>query len=138
MSYTLNVERNIVDAAERCAVRRGVSLGDMLRAYMIVVIQDDSAQKYIAADRGRRRGMRLGLAKGKYRLPTDEEDRAMDLEIQKMFEESSRHGVAVAELPDIHGDPFDRMLIAQARADGLTLITHDDTIAKYGDSVLKV
>ena len=50
----------------------------------------------------------------------------------------ARHGVAVAELPDIHGDPFDRMLIAQARADGLTLITHDDTIAKYGDSILKV
>ena len=89
MSYTLNVERNIVDAAERCAVRRGVSLGDMLRAYMIVVIQDDSAQKYIAADRGGRRGMRLGLAKGRYRLPTDAEDRAMDQEIQKMFEESA-------------------------------------------------
>ena len=51
---------------------------------------------------------------------------------------SSRHGVAVAELPDIHGDPFDRMLIVQARVDGLTLITHDDTIAKYGDSILKV
>ena len=50
----------------------------------------------------------------------------------------ARHGVAVAELPDIHGDPFDRMLIAQARADGMSLITHDDTIAKYGDSILKV
>ena len=50
----------------------------------------------------------------------------------------ARHGVAVAELPDIHGDPIDRMLIAQARADGMSLITHDDTIAKYSDSILKV
>ena len=49
----------------------------------------------------------------------------------------ARHGVAVAELPDIHGDPFDRMLIAQAHADEMSLITHDDTrfFKKHGEKV---
>ena len=50
----------------------------------------------------------------------------------------SRHGVDIAKLPDIHGDPFDRMLITQARSDGLVLISHDDTVIAYGESVMKV
>jgi PIN domain nuclease of toxin-antitoxin system len=42
-----------------------------------------------------------------------------------------RHVRELARLPDRHGDPFDRMLIAQARADGLTLVTHDRDIIGY-------
>lgn len=41
------------------------------------------------------------------------------------------HILALGELPNHHRDPFDRILIAQARVEGLTLITHDPTIAKY-------
>jgi len=41
------------------------------------------------------------------------------------------HAVAVASLPRHHGDPFDRMLIAQAQAERLTLVTHDRTLAAY-------
>ncbi len=39
--------------------------------------------------------------------------------------------VQVAKLPDIHRDPFDRMLIAQAIAGGLVLLTPDDAIREY-------
>ena len=42
------------------------------------------------------------------------------------------HGDQAGALPDIHKDPFDRMLIAQAQAEGLVLVTHDLTIKKYG------
>ena len=42
-----------------------------------------------------------------------------------------RHAGALAGLPPIHRDPFDRMLVAQAKADGLTLVTRDRQIAKY-------
>ena len=42
------------------------------------------------------------------------------------------HAVRVASLPWIHRDPFDRMLIAQAMEDRLTLLTADATLAKYG------
>jgi PIN domain nuclease of toxin-antitoxin system len=41
------------------------------------------------------------------------------------------HAAALASLPPIHKDPFDRMLVAQAMIEGLTLITADPRIAKY-------
>ncbi|MBC8091793.1 MAG: type II toxin-antitoxin system VapC family toxin [Pseudonocardia sp.] len=47
-----------------------------------------------------------------------------------------RHGLAVAELPLLHGDPFDRMLIAQARVEGLTLVTADRKISAYDVPIL--
>ena len=42
-----------------------------------------------------------------------------------------RHGLAVRELPHIHADPFDRLLIVQAQIEGLTLVTPDTVIARY-------
>jgi PIN domain nuclease of toxin-antitoxin system len=44
---------------------------------------------------------------------------------------TGRHAVAVAGLPSLHKDPFDRMLIAQAMADGLLLLTMDPVVARY-------
>jgi PIN domain nuclease of toxin-antitoxin system len=41
------------------------------------------------------------------------------------------HAAALLELPDIHADPFDRMLVAQAQVEGLTLMTADETVASY-------
>jgi PIN domain nuclease of toxin-antitoxin system len=41
------------------------------------------------------------------------------------------HAIAVGGLPPIHRDPFDRMLVAQATIEGLTLITADRTLASY-------
>jgi PIN domain nuclease of toxin-antitoxin system len=43
----------------------------------------------------------------------------------------SEHAVAVDALPPIHKDPFDRLLIAQATIEGITLLTDDTTVAKY-------
>jgi PIN domain nuclease of toxin-antitoxin system len=41
------------------------------------------------------------------------------------------HAAEVGRLPPVHADPFDRMLVAQARVEGLTLVTHDDTLSRY-------
>lgn len=46
------------------------------------------------------------------------------------------HAVAAAELPRHHTDPFDRMLIAQAQLQGLTLVTRDSRIAEYSVALL--
>jgi PIN domain nuclease of toxin-antitoxin system len=46
------------------------------------------------------------------------------------------HMSAMAGLPDIHRDPFDRMLIAQATAEGLTLIASDEVFGQYPLKVL--
>jgi PIN domain nuclease of toxin-antitoxin system len=49
---------------------------------------------------------------------------------------TARHAAAAARLPMIHSDPFDRMLIAQARMEHLTLITRDTVISAYEVEVL--
>jgi len=41
------------------------------------------------------------------------------------------HAIAIARLPKIHKDPFDRMLVAQALVEGMTLLTVDAVLAKY-------
>lgn len=44
---------------------------------------------------------------------------------------TSEHAAAVTDLPALHKDPFDRMLVTQAQIEGLTLITSDETMAEY-------
>jgi PIN domain nuclease of toxin-antitoxin system len=51
---------------------------------------------------------------------------------------TSAHAVAVGELPPIHQDPFDRMLLAQARVEGITLVTSDNRVAEYGPPAMLV
>jgi PIN domain nuclease of toxin-antitoxin system len=51
---------------------------------------------------------------------------------------SSAHTAAVADLPDHHRDPFDRLLVAQATVEGVMLLTSDRTIAKYRNSPVKL
>ncbi|HTR23013.1 MAG TPA: type II toxin-antitoxin system VapC family toxin [Terriglobales bacterium] len=46
------------------------------------------------------------------------------------------HASAVCDLPRLHGDPFDRLLVAQARCEGLSLITSDRTLGKYPVEIL--
>lgn len=44
---------------------------------------------------------------------------------------ASEHAVAVEGLPSIHKDPFDRILVAQAMVEGITLLTTDGMVARY-------
>jgi len=65
-------------------------------------------------------------------------------EARRYFEEagygllpiSGDHAAAVGALPPIHGDPFDRMLVAQALHEPLRLLTCDTVLAGYGEMVM--
>ncbi len=46
------------------------------------------------------------------------------------------HVLAVSKLPQHHGDPFDRLLVAQAQAEGLSLLTADSRLAPYGVAIV--
>ena len=48
------------------------------------------------------------------------------------------HAAAVDLLPTIHRDPFDRLLVAQAQIEGLTLVTADATLGRYPGSIIVV
>jgi PIN domain nuclease of toxin-antitoxin system len=51
---------------------------------------------------------------------------------------TSDHAIAVQGLPPLHKDPFDRILIAQATVEGITLLTSDRQLAKYPGPIRKV
>lgn len=51
---------------------------------------------------------------------------------------SADHAAAVAALPVLHRDPFDRILVAQALAEPLVLLTHDAIVKSYSDSIVLV
>ena len=51
---------------------------------------------------------------------------------------SPAHAAAVESLTHVHEDPFDRVLVAQARAENCTLLTADSVLPDYGDPVRKV
>ncbi|OGQ94472.1 MAG: twitching motility protein PilT [Deltaproteobacteria bacterium RIFOXYA12_FULL_61_11] len=73
---------------------------------------------------------RIKEALGKLTLPIDFE---MVLEAQPFVPLSitAAHAHGLKSLPDLHRDPFDRLLISQAKHEGLTLVTADPAIARY-------
>ena len=78
-------------------------------------------------------------ARGRQRLPEPVDRFFLDRLHEDRIEElpvTGRHAIHTATLPDLHRDPFDRLLIAQARCEGLTLLTADDKILQYGKMVL--
>jgi PIN domain nuclease of toxin-antitoxin system len=50
----------------------------------------------------------------------------------------SDHVVAIESLPPIHKDPFDRVLVAQATVEGITLLTNDPVVAQYPGPIRKL
>ncbi|OUM00638.1 type II toxin-antitoxin system VapC family toxin [Variovorax sp. JS1663] len=51
---------------------------------------------------------------------------------------TGEHSLAVESLPPIHKDPFDRLLVAQATAEGMTLLTADANVSRYPGPIRKV
>ena len=51
---------------------------------------------------------------------------------------ASKHAVAIDNLPPIHKDPFDRLLVAQAIVEGITLLTADLAVAQYPGPIQRV
>ena len=51
---------------------------------------------------------------------------------------ASEHAIAVEALPPIHRDPFDRMLVAQATIESMTLLTTDRAVARYPGPIQRV
>lgn len=50
----------------------------------------------------------------------------------------SRHAAATLDLPPLHKDPFDRILVAQAMVEGMALATADEALARYPGTILKL
>jgi len=69
-------------------------------------------------------------AAGKLSVPRDLREHVLRTGVHILHLDAD-HGLAVADLPMHHRDPFDRLLIAQARSEQLTIVTADRRIADY-------
>lgn len=78
-------------------------------------------------------GIKMGA--GRLRLPVDARQHVLDSGA-RILALSPEHGLGVAELPRHHRDPFDRLLISQARSEGLTILTGDRNFQLYDVPVL--
>ncbi|MGI8907964.1 MAG: type II toxin-antitoxin system VapC family toxin [Candidatus Sumerlaeaceae bacterium] len=74
-------------------------------------------------------------AAGKLKAPADFPDRVKDENFTELLIKSE-HAWLAGLLPRHHDDPFDRMLVAQSKCEGFTLVTRDSWAARYGVAVL--
>lgn len=78
-------------------------------------------------------GIKLGV--GKLSVPPDLHQHVIQSGL-RILGLAPEHGLGVADLPLHHRDPFDRLLISQARAEGLTVLTADARFSAYDISVI--
>jgi PIN domain nuclease of toxin-antitoxin system len=79
----------------------------------------------------------INQSAGKLAGPPDLAERVRDMGFRELAV-THAHAIAAGRLPPHHRDPFDRMLVAQAITEGLTLASRDASMALYDVDVLKV
>jgi len=80
--------------------------------------------------------IRIKVALGKLEIPRNFK-RVLESQPFQMLDITVDHAHAVGDLPAYHSDPFDRMLVAQAKVEGFTLVTHDVRLKKYKISLME-
>lgn len=103
-----------------------------LNRQAIDLLQDSSSELFISAASSWEIAIKAGT--GKLVLPERPSEfviRAIQLMSLRSLDITHSHVAALEKLPNYHRDPFDRMLIAQAQAEGLVLLTADHNFEKY-------
>ena len=96
---------------------------------LMATLIDPAKVVYVSAVAVWEATIKVGI--GKLSLPLDELEATI---VKSGFSElpvTSAHALDVRHLPLIHRDPFDRLLVAQARHEGFTLVTRDPTVRRY-------
>ncbi|RCS62860.1 type II toxin-antitoxin system VapC family toxin [Microbacterium sp. JB110] len=105
---------------------------DKLSADAVATIEDRANTLLFSAASIWEIAIESGLGRDDFRVDAHVVRRGL---LEAGYEElavSGVHGAAVAELPAVHRDPFDRILVAQARQEGAILLTADSAVAAYG------
>ena len=80
--------------------------------------------------------IRIKAALGKLEIPRNFK-KVLESQPFEMLDITVEHAHAVGDLPAHHRDPFDRMLVAQAKVEAFTLVTHDARLKKYRVSLME-
>lgn len=78
----------------------------------------------------------LKAALGKLRAPSDLLSQLAAANFQEL-PITAAHALAIKQLPNLHRDPFDRIMLAQAKAAGLTFVTADPEVLQYPGTFLR-
>ena len=98
------------------------------------LLADGANDVYVSAASAWELGIKSAL--GKLKIPADLEA-VLQASFLRPLAINIAHALEAAALPRHHADPFDRLLIAQARLEGLTLMTRDGRFSAYGVSTLE-
>jgi len=82
--------------------------------------------------------IKTGQGRSNFQIDAEELRRAMMSEGWLELPILAEHVMAVAALPPIHRDPFDRLLLAQAQTEGMLLLTSDDLLGSYPGLVKRI
>ena len=104
-----------------------------LRAGAREAIRDPDSQVLVSAATAWE--LAIKAAAGRLELPESLE-RGLEAQGFSPLAISAAHAVVAGGLPLHHTDPFDRMLVAQAQLEGLTIVTRDPDIPRYGVATL--
>ena len=99
------------------------------------LIQDPANEIYASAASFWEIAIKVGL--GRLDVDPAELVRALDDGGFTALPVTTQHAIAVAALPEIHRDPFDRLLVAQSRVEHLCLLTQDPMLDGYGAIVIR-
>jgi len=99
------------------------------------IISDPTNRVFVSAASAWEISIKRAL--GKLQAPPDLEAAAAQSHLETL-PISLKHAAAAGALPAHHADPFDRMLVAQAQLEGMTLLTHDRRLAAYGPFIKPV
>jgi len=104
---------------------------DKLSAQAIDLIQNPENQLYFSAASIWEITIKRGLNRPDFRVEPEVLKRGLEDNGYQEQAITAAHAVAVGHLPEVHRDPFDRMLAAQAWIEGILLLTADDMLARY-------
>ncbi|MEK7270740.1 MAG: type II toxin-antitoxin system VapC family toxin [Planctomycetota bacterium] len=110
---------------------------ERLSARVREAIRDPKTRAFLSAASAWELAIKFRL--GKLRLPEPPEQFLPSRLARNRIEElpvRHAHALGTLALPPIHRDPFDRLLVAQAKAEGLSLVTVDENVLRYGGEVI--
>ena len=111
-----------------------LSTPESLSAQARTAIIEPANEVLVSAASGWEVGAKAAL--GKLRIPADLEEQMQATRFTPLPIEIPA-ALAVQHLPPHHGDPFDRLLVAQAQRDRLTLVTRDEVLGRYSVMILE-
>lgn len=113
-----------------------LSKPDQLPTRVITTMEDKTNSTFVSVVNIWEVQIKLSIGKLKIHLSLEKMIQMLDAKAIPILPITSDHVLALARLPDIHRDPFDRVLIAQALTDGMTLLSKDPLMKQYPVNVL--